>query len=399
MFTPKLTTSLSTKSANSLIYFLRREPYYHKLQYSKVPKFDVAAAIFGAAVSAFVGYLTLSTLGSAGADLTDLLTLTWHLFIASRVFKLQLYLMRSVLTRLTFFSLLVTVVATVISYYMFFVRRLPTFNPLKRRVRKPEYTLAGRGVSTVSALAGWREIPQHLTSFSCTFELTQGCFFHPKVTKTTYHYIRKLCYISKTSSVLWLNFPFDHILTRKALNVRMGKGRGSRKGACARLWPGTIFCAIKGSRLGLWKKTKRFLAVRSSALIAMQVNPNALSSSRHPGRAGVKAGQSFLTSLATTLLDPARPPQISRQRRVVFSLLTSIRLIQRTKKLKVIKTIQKITRRSYWSPTRRRRQRRLRRPFRRLLFFRIFRLRRRLQVRLFRWSRRRVPAYLLQELF
>jgi hypothetical protein len=56
-----------------LWFFLRREPYYHKLQYSKTPKFDVAAAVLGAVISAFVGYLTLSSLGSAGADLTDMI--------------------------------------------------------------------------------------------------------------------------------------------------------------------------------------------------------------------------------------------------------------------------------------------------------------------------------------
>jgi len=53
-------------------YVLRREPLYHKLQYSKVPKFDVAAAILGVGVGAFVVYLSLCTLGSAGADLSDL---------------------------------------------------------------------------------------------------------------------------------------------------------------------------------------------------------------------------------------------------------------------------------------------------------------------------------------
>ena len=56
-------------------FILRREPLYHKLQYSKVPKFDAAAAVFGVAVGAFAVYLGLSSLGSAGADLTDLTTL------------------------------------------------------------------------------------------------------------------------------------------------------------------------------------------------------------------------------------------------------------------------------------------------------------------------------------
>jgi hypothetical protein len=56
-------------------YLLRREPYYHKLQYSKTPKFDVAAAVLGVVISAFFGYMTLSSLGSGGADLTDLATI------------------------------------------------------------------------------------------------------------------------------------------------------------------------------------------------------------------------------------------------------------------------------------------------------------------------------------
>lgn len=54
-------------------FVLRREPYYHKVQYSKVPKSDVAAAVFGAVVGAFVAYMTLSSVGSGSTDLTDLM--------------------------------------------------------------------------------------------------------------------------------------------------------------------------------------------------------------------------------------------------------------------------------------------------------------------------------------
>jgi hypothetical protein len=61
-----------TLTVGTTHYVLRREPLYHKLQYSKVPKFDVAAAVLGVIVGAFVVYLTLCTLGSAGADLSDL---------------------------------------------------------------------------------------------------------------------------------------------------------------------------------------------------------------------------------------------------------------------------------------------------------------------------------------
>jgi len=55
-------------------FILRREPFYHKLQYSKTPKFDVAAPALGAISGAFVAYMALATLGTAGADLSDLVT-------------------------------------------------------------------------------------------------------------------------------------------------------------------------------------------------------------------------------------------------------------------------------------------------------------------------------------
>jgi len=48
---------------------------YHKLQYSKVPKYDSSAAILGTVIGAFGGYLALATVGSGGTDLTDLTTL------------------------------------------------------------------------------------------------------------------------------------------------------------------------------------------------------------------------------------------------------------------------------------------------------------------------------------
>jgi hypothetical protein len=68
-------SSASSVLGNTTHYVLRREPLYHKLQYSKVPKFDVAAAVLGVIVGAFVVYLSLCTLGSAGADLSDLTVL------------------------------------------------------------------------------------------------------------------------------------------------------------------------------------------------------------------------------------------------------------------------------------------------------------------------------------
>jgi hypothetical protein len=59
-------------------FILRREPYYHKVQYAKVPRFDAGAALLGVLSGAVVGYLALSSVGSGGIDLTDLTTLVWY---------------------------------------------------------------------------------------------------------------------------------------------------------------------------------------------------------------------------------------------------------------------------------------------------------------------------------
>jgi len=70
-------------------FLLRREPLYHKIQYSKVPKFDAAAAILGVVIGAILVYLGLSSLGSAGADLTDLTVVCWYVTVwccSGRVF-------------------------------------------------------------------------------------------------------------------------------------------------------------------------------------------------------------------------------------------------------------------------------------------------------------------------
>jgi hypothetical protein len=62
-------------------FILRREPIYHKLQYSKVPKFDPAAAVFGVIFGAFSVYLSLGVVGSGGADLSDLTLLFWYVIL------------------------------------------------------------------------------------------------------------------------------------------------------------------------------------------------------------------------------------------------------------------------------------------------------------------------------
>lgn len=76
-------------------FILRREPYYHKLQYSKTPKFDIAAAVFGVAVGAFVVYLTLASVGSVSSDLSDLTVLVWYSFLLFQTIRMYMFLQKT----------------------------------------------------------------------------------------------------------------------------------------------------------------------------------------------------------------------------------------------------------------------------------------------------------------
>ena len=78
------------KPSPSVWFILRREPLYHKLQYSKVPKYDSSAAILGTVLGAFAGYLALATVGSGGTDLTDLTALVAWALIALAAVALSL---------------------------------------------------------------------------------------------------------------------------------------------------------------------------------------------------------------------------------------------------------------------------------------------------------------------
>ena len=95
VYSQKTAVTGPSRSVAAVTYALRREPLYHKLQYSKVPKFDAAAAALGVIIGAFAVYLGLSSLGSAGADLGDLTALCWYVAVWLTVFRCLAVLGRS----------------------------------------------------------------------------------------------------------------------------------------------------------------------------------------------------------------------------------------------------------------------------------------------------------------
>lgn len=147
---------------------------------------------------------------------------------------------------------------------MFFLTTLPNYNPMKRKLRSAHMLtkLSGRCANSSACLA-------HFRLFDKLFMLNGGSFFHPRFPQTLLTYTRTICKTNKTMASCWLNLPLDYIITKKAQNVRMGKGKGSRKGACAYQRAGTIFCALGGIRPGISNKVLRFLRARVSTHVLM----------------------------------------------------------------------------------------------------------------------------------
>lgn len=70
------------------IFFLKKENIYHKIQYSKVMKFDVSAALFGVIAGALVVYFSISSLGSGSADISELSILFWYIYLIYKIISL-----------------------------------------------------------------------------------------------------------------------------------------------------------------------------------------------------------------------------------------------------------------------------------------------------------------------
>lgn len=89
-------------------------------------------------------------------------------------------------------------------------------------------------------------------------------FLHPRCLELIVTFARKSLNIPQKSTKIWVNLHACHLVTRKALNVRMGKGKGSRIGLNARVSAGNRIIAVNFCRLGLWVKLVRFVRARCS---------------------------------------------------------------------------------------------------------------------------------------
>lgn len=84
----------------------------------------------------------------------------------------------------------------------------------------------------------------------------------PRTIPRIYTYIKKLIRYPKTRSRFWVNAQCSKLITRKPLNVRMGKGKGAKVRLYTYFRGGSALASISSLRQGLQKKLKRFMSVR-----------------------------------------------------------------------------------------------------------------------------------------
>lgn len=93
---------------------------------------------------------------------------------------------------------------------------------------------------------------------------TSSGFLSDKTLNNFFIIARKIFKNFKSISKFWIFLNTFYIVTRKALNVRMGKGKGSRKGLLSLVHSGSSILELKYCRLGLFLKLYRYISIRCS---------------------------------------------------------------------------------------------------------------------------------------
>jgi large subunit ribosomal protein L16 len=98
---------------------------------------------------------------------------------------------------------------------------------------------------------------------SAILALSSG-FLSFKTIKNFYIIFKKVFKSSKSITKFWIYLNVYYIITKKPLNVRMGKGKGSRKGRLSLVKSGNSLIELKYCRFGLFYKLYRYISVRCS---------------------------------------------------------------------------------------------------------------------------------------
>lgn len=112
------------------------------------------------------------------------------------------------------------------------------------------------------------------------FALSSG-FLNFRMVSNFYIRFKKIFKFFKSITKFWYNLYCSYIITKKALNVRMGKGKGSRKGRVCYVKSGAPIIEMTYCRLGLLLYLYKYIRVRCSFKIFYMQNRFKLISTRN----------------------------------------------------------------------------------------------------------------------
>lgn len=98
---------------------------------------------------------------------------------------------------------------------------------------------------------------------SAVIALSSG-FLSFKTIKNFYIIFKKMFKFSRSITKFWIYLNVYYIITKKPLNVRMGKGKGSRKGRLSLVKSGNSLVELRYCRFGLFFKLYKYISTRCS---------------------------------------------------------------------------------------------------------------------------------------
>ena len=220
---------------------------------------------------------------------------------------------------------------------MFLLRNLPKHNRQKTRVSNVTTLVANPSHAGFDMQNSQLSALSHIGSFSFFVVAVSGGFLHPKCVNYLYTYSKKVLKLSKHTTRLWVNVPATRVITRKALNVRMGKGKGGRYGINCAVRAATTLVAVQGSRPGVLQRIYRFMRARSSFVVTTFWAPKLMQRS-HPQFASTFRKHATPQKFAQFTRGTYRNNyKVTARRKIWTNLLETYMLLKRVQRLKLMK--------------------------------------------------------------
>lgn len=145
---------------------------------------------------------------------------------------------------------------------MFQIRTTTRVTPQKNRTNKFKY----KGSTT----------PKHLNGWFTIVSVGQGCLTLALMSRL-FTWAKRVIYYPNTTSRFWVNLQINKVITRKAANTRMGKGKGGRVAMLGFVTSGTVLLALSKIRQGKQKRLTRQIKVKIPFSVTARINNISLS--------------------------------------------------------------------------------------------------------------------------